>query len=95
MLGFNPLQKHPVRQKNCKPGLRLDCFRVRFVNLNFDVARSNVDVAEVPLPHKQAPRIEFGRDVSSIERFQRSLSPLLAWKLSLCAVNDPVRRIAE
>ena len=74
MLGFNPLQKHPVRQKNRKPRLGLDCFGVRLVNLDFNVARSNVYVAEPPLPHKHAPWIKPGADTVSIERFQCSLS---------------------
>jgi hypothetical protein len=65
--GFNPLQKHPVRQKNCEPRLRLDCFGVRLLNLDFNVARLDAHFVELPLPHKQPPRIEPGGDALSVE----------------------------
>ena len=74
MLRFDPFQKHSVRQKNCKPRLGLDCFGIRLVNLDFNVARSNVHVAEPPLPHKQAPWVKPGADTVSIERFHGFLS---------------------
>src|SRR5439155_26570061 len=38
MLGFNPLDIHAVRQKKHEPRLRRYLFRVRFVNLDFDLA---------------------------------------------------------
>src|SRR6266403_341200 len=71
---FNLLHVNSFRQKNCKPRLGLDCFGIRLVNLDLNVARSNVHVAEPPLPHKQAPWVKPGADTVSIERFQRFLS---------------------
>ena len=38
MLGFNPFDVHAVRQKKREPRLWRDLFRVRFVNLDFDLA---------------------------------------------------------
>src|SRR5439155_26673693 len=38
MLGFNPLDIHAVRQKKREPRLWRDLFRIRFVNLDFDLA---------------------------------------------------------
>ena len=35
---FNPLQIDPVWQKNGEPRLGYRCFRMRFVNLDLDVA---------------------------------------------------------
>ena len=64
---FNPLQIHPVWQKNCEPGLGCDCFRVCFVNLDLDFARLHVHVGEPPLPNEDAQRIKGCRDAASVE----------------------------
>jgi hypothetical protein len=67
LLGLNFLQVNSVRQKNCEPRFAWYCFRVRFVDLNLDVARLHTHIGEAPLPQKHAPRIEFGGDTVSIE----------------------------
>src|SRR5260370_10845991 len=64
---FDLLHKHSVRQKNRKPWLGRHCFRMRFVNLNLDVAGLHAHVAESPLPHKDAKRIKRCRDAASVE----------------------------
>src|SRR5262245_57856626 len=44
------LQVNSVRQKKCEPRFPWHRFRIRFVDLNFDVAKLHVDLGEPPLP---------------------------------------------
>jgi len=70
---FDLLQVNSVRQKNCEPRLARHCFRIRFVDLNLDVARLHTHIGEAPLSQKHAPRIEFCGDPVSIECLHRLL----------------------
>lgn len=72
MFRLNPIDIHAVRQKNREPRLRRGLFRIRFVNLDFDLAGFNVNIAEPPLPDKHSPWIKPGSDSVSIDEFQRS-----------------------
>src|SRR6266478_6210428 len=67
VIRFNLFQIDSFGQENGKPWLWCHCFRIRFVNLNLDVAGLHAHVAEPPLPHKDAPRIKRCRDATSIE----------------------------
>ena len=64
-----------------------------FVNLDLHVARLHVHIIKSPLPQKHAPRIELGSDTVSVRVTLIAFRPLSASKVSLCAVNAPVRRI--
>src|SRR5215831_8808932 len=65
LLGLNLIQINSVRQKNCEPRLGWHCFRIRFVDLNLDLAGLHPHITQSPLPQKHAPRIEFGTDAVS------------------------------
>jgi hypothetical protein len=67
VIRFNLFQIDSFGQENGKPWLGCHCFRIRFVNLNLDVAGLHAHVAEPPLPHKEATRIKRCRDATSIE----------------------------
>ena len=70
VIRLNLFQIDSFGQKNGKPWLPeclRGCFRIRFVNLNLDVAGLHAHVAEPPLPHKDAPRIKCCRDATSIK----------------------------
>src|SRR5437899_3070811 len=67
LLRLNFLQVNSVRQENGKPRLGCHGFRIRFVNLNLDVAGLHSHTGEPPLPHKDAQRIKRCRDAATVE----------------------------
>ena len=71
---FNLLQVDSVWQKNGKPWFWCDRFRIRFVNLNFDIAGLHTHVGESPLANKDAQRIKCCCDAVTVERLHRFLS---------------------
>jgi hypothetical protein len=84
MFRLNLFYVYAVRQKRREPRLRRNLFRLCFVDLDFDLAGFNVNIAEPPLTHKHAQQIKPGSDSVNIDESQSSLAIACLEVFHLC-----------